>query len=54
MPTYTQANQEFRLETTLGQDVLLLESLSGEEGMSTPFEFVAHCLSTARSCSALA
>ena len=43
MPTYTQANQDFRLDTALGQDVLLLESFSGEEGVSTPFEYVLRC-----------
>ena len=45
MPTYSQDNQEFRLETTLGKDELLLESFSGEEGVSTPFEYVLKCLS---------
>ena len=45
MPIYTQANQQFRLDTTLGQDVLLLESFSGEEGVSMPFEYVMRCVS---------
>ena len=45
MPKLTQDNQSFRLETTAGPDVLLLESFTGEEGVSTPFEFVAKCVS---------
>jgi uncharacterized protein involved in type VI secretion and phage assembly len=45
MPNYTHENLDFRVDTTLGKDVLLLESFSGEEGVSTPFEFVLKCLS---------
>jgi len=45
MPKLTQDNQSFRLETAAGTDVLLLESFTGEEGVSMPFEFVAKCVS---------
>ena len=39
MSKYTQANRPFRVYTTLGDDVLLLENLEGEEAISRPFEF---------------
>jgi type VI secretion system secreted protein VgrG len=37
MADYSQADRIMRVETNLGDDVLLLESLSGEEGLSMPF-----------------
>jgi type VI secretion system secreted protein VgrG len=37
--SYTQANRPIRVETVLGPDVLLLEGVSGVEGVSTPFSF---------------
>ena len=35
----TQDNRLIQLSTTLGKDVLLLQSFSGQEGVSTPFHF---------------
>ena len=35
----TQDNRLIQISTTLGKDVLLLQSFSGQEGVSTPFHF---------------
>ena len=45
MAKYTQAKRPMRIDTVLGEDVLLLSSLSGEEGISTPFYFSLDLLS---------
>ena len=37
--TYTQANRRIAINTSLGEDVLLLTSFSGTEGISRPFHF---------------
>ncbi len=39
MGKYTQANRLMRVTTGLGQDVLLLQGLAGQEGVSTPFSY---------------
>lgn len=39
MPRYSQTNRPLRVDTVLGDDVLLLASFSGTEGVSTPFAF---------------
>ena len=36
---YTQTNRRIAINTTLGEDVLLLTSFSGTEGVSRPFHF---------------
>ncbi len=41
----TQENRPFRVKTSLGEDVLLLESFQGSERLSTPFHFVLRVLS---------
>jgi type VI secretion system secreted protein VgrG len=46
MPEFTQANRPLQLETPLGPDVLLLEGLSGEEGVSTTYAFTLDLLTT--------
>lgn len=45
MAVYSQANRPMRVDTTLGKDVLLLEGLSGTEGISTPFAYTLDLLS---------
>lgn len=45
MSTYSQANQPIRVDTVLEEDVLLLESFSGEEAVSAPFVFTLDLLS---------
>ncbi len=45
MPRYTQANRPIRVDTNLGEDVLLLQSFTGEEGLSRPFRFRLSLLS---------
>ncbi|HSG81537.1 MAG TPA: type VI secretion system tip protein TssI/VgrG, partial [Gemmatimonadota bacterium] len=39
MPQYSQANRPLRVETVLGANVLLLESFSGQEGVSMPYSY---------------
>ena len=39
MPSYTQENRAFRLDTNLGGEIALLESFEGSEAISTPFHF---------------
>src|ERR1051325_6971592 len=46
MATYSQAGRPFRVYTPLGDDVLLLENIEGEEAISRPFEFRLDMLST--------
>ena len=46
---YTQEHRSIRIATPLGEDVLLLEKFSGEEGVSQLFRFDLHLLSTNRS-----
>jgi len=45
MANYTQADRQFRVETTLGPDKLLLEAFSGQERLSQPFQFTLELLS---------
>jgi hypothetical protein len=45
MGAFTQAARPFRVITPLGPDVLLLENVEGEEGISRPFEFHLSMLS---------
>ena len=45
MATYTQDHRPLRVATPLGKDVLLLERLSGEESVSSPFHFTLEMLS---------
>src|SRR5260370_23917088 len=51
MPEYTQKGRPFRVYTPLGDDVLLLESLNGQEPVSRPFEYRLEMLSTNSSIS---
>jgi len=44
--SFTQANRPLQLETVLGPDVLILQGLSGEEGVSVPFSFNLDLAST--------
>ena len=45
MAKYSQAKRPLKVDTDLGEDVLLLEAFGGEEGMSTPFSFTLDMLS---------
>jgi type VI secretion system secreted protein VgrG len=45
MAKYSQANRPMRVDTALGEDVLLLEGFSGTEGVSTPFGYTLDLLS---------
>jgi type VI secretion system secreted protein VgrG len=45
MPEYSQANRPIRVETALGEDVLLLEAFSGEERVSAPYAFTLELVS---------
>jgi len=45
MSTYTQTNRPIQVESTFGANALLVEHFSGEEALSTPFEYVLDCLS---------
>jgi type VI secretion system secreted protein VgrG len=42
---FTQADRPFRVKTPLGNDVLLLDSFQGEEGVSQPFRYTLQMLS---------
>ena len=44
MPNYSQDNMPMRVSSPAGDDALLLERLTGSEGMSTPFEFTLDML----------
>ena len=46
---YTQEHRSIRIATPLGEDVVLLEKFSGEEGVSKLFRFDLRLLSTNRS-----
>jgi len=52
MSNATQVNRPLRIYTPLGDDVLLLERLTGEEAISRPFEFQVDLLSESDSVSA--
>jgi type VI secretion system secreted protein VgrG len=39
MPKYSQAKRPIRIDTVLGDDVLLLQGFAGQEGVSTPFSY---------------
>ncbi len=43
--SYTQAGRPMRVDSDLGEDVLLLEGFAGEEGVSTPFTFTLDLVS---------
>src|SRR6266511_5978881 len=45
MPRYTQDSLPMKVDTQLGENVLLLTGFAGEEGMSTPFAFTLDLLS---------
>ncbi len=45
MAKFSQAKRPMRIDTTLGEDVLLLQGITGEEGVSTPFDFTLELLS---------
>jgi len=45
MGTYSQATRQLQITTPLGADVLLLERVIGEEGISMPFRFDVEMLS---------
>ena len=45
MSPYTQTNRPITVESTFGADALLVEHFSGEEALSTPFEYILDCLS---------
>ena len=45
MAKFSQAKRPMRIDTTLGEDVLLLQGIAGEEGVSTPFDFTLELLS---------
>src|SRR3989454_1398067 len=45
MAKYTQAKRPMRIDTVLGEDVLLLEAFTGEEEMSSPFQLTLDLLS---------
>ena len=51
MPTYTQKSRLIHLDTPLGKDVLLLQALSGHEGISRLFRFSLELLSENHSVS---
>ncbi len=46
MPDFTQANRPMRVDTDLGEDVLLLGGFHGVEAISEPFMFELEMLST--------
>src|SRR6266508_2592626 len=46
MPNHSQANRPMRVDTVLGEDVLLLEGFNGGESVSQPFAFTLDLLST--------
>jgi type VI secretion system secreted protein VgrG len=45
MAKYSQANRLMRVDTALGEDVLLLEGFSGDEAVSTPYGYTLELLS---------
>ena len=42
---FTQSDRPYRIKTTLGDDVLLLESFQGDEAISRPFHYMVKMLS---------
>src|SRR4051812_45437375 len=47
MPQYTQAGRSLAVASPLGPDVLLLEAVTGEEALSTLFQFELELLAEA-------
>ena len=45
MPTYSQTDRAMKVDTTLGEDELLLTGFSGSEGMSSLFSYTFDLLS---------
>ena len=45
MAKYSQANRPMRVDTALGEDVLLLEGFSGDEAVSAPYGYTLDLLS---------
>jgi type VI secretion system secreted protein VgrG len=45
MAKFSQANRPMRVDTTLGEDVVLLTECAGEEGISVPFSYTLELLS---------
>src|SRR5256885_14594991 len=45
MGKYTQDKRPIRIDTTLGADVLLLTAFTGDEGISTPYNYALDLLS---------
>jgi type VI secretion system secreted protein VgrG len=45
MANYSQANRPLKVDTALGEDVLLLEGVSGSEGISTPYYYTLDLIS---------
>jgi type VI secretion system secreted protein VgrG len=45
MATYSQANRPLKVDTALGEDVLLLEGVSGSESISTPYYYTLDLIS---------
>ncbi|HET7275933.1 MAG TPA: type VI secretion system tip protein TssI/VgrG [Longimicrobiaceae bacterium] len=52
MASFTQDNRPLRISTPLGKDALLLERISGNEGVSTPFMFTLDLLSESKELNA--
>jgi type VI secretion system secreted protein VgrG len=52
MAKISQANRPMRVDSSLGEDVLLLEGFSGTEGVSTPFGYTLDLLSENESIAA--
>jgi len=46
MPEYKQQDRPIKVQTPLGEDVLLLERFEGREAISQPYEFHLHMVST--------
>lgn len=46
MPEYKQQDRPIKVQTPLGEDVLLLERFEGKEAISQPYEFHLHMVST--------
>ena len=52
MPTYSQTDRAMKVDTTLGEDELLLTGFSGSEGMSSLFSYTFDLLSERESIAA--
>ncbi len=53
MPSYSQADRAFKVETVLGPDKLLLEGFSGQERISQPFQYLVELVSQDKAVSPL-